>query len=258
MEKFPFGETIRKVEQGDKKPKKVFVLGVYASAVHAIWYSSSGKKLVNAIGVASEPEIFWRGENAAEIISEIEIPCECGFLMPAPSKFNGASGRSLDDLFLYPLGVTRKEVWLCDLLPRSRMNRGQERAIMRVYANWAKKKVLPDVNWPKVPRNFVTREREQEIVNELKESRAKRVILLGDVPIKQFLRSFMPEAKDLRTLTRNGKEYGRTFKVDFDGLKTEVLPLVHPRQASRLGASSKEWSKRHRKWVIDSLTGGCS
>ena len=32
---FPFGEQLQKVEQQDKTPKEFFVLGVYASAVHA-------------------------------------------------------------------------------------------------------------------------------------------------------------------------------------------------------------------------------
>ncbi len=135
-ERFPFGKPIENVEQKDKGPKKVFVLGVYASAVHATWYSPNGKKRVNALGVMSEPEIFWRGENAAELISTIDLPPEFGFLMPTPSKFNGASGRSLDDMFLYPLGLTRSKVWLCDLLPRSRMNDGQEKAIKREYMRW--------------------------------------------------------------------------------------------------------------------------
>jgi hypothetical protein len=34
---FPFGETVRPLVQQDRSPKKVFVLGVYASAVHARW-----------------------------------------------------------------------------------------------------------------------------------------------------------------------------------------------------------------------------
>jgi len=32
---FPFGEEVHKVEQKDRTPKNVFILGVYASAVHA-------------------------------------------------------------------------------------------------------------------------------------------------------------------------------------------------------------------------------
>jgi len=34
---FPFGEKVREVEQKDRSPKQVFILGVYASAVHAKW-----------------------------------------------------------------------------------------------------------------------------------------------------------------------------------------------------------------------------
>jgi hypothetical protein len=33
----PFGQPVRKVEQIDRSAKRVFVLGVYASAVHAKW-----------------------------------------------------------------------------------------------------------------------------------------------------------------------------------------------------------------------------
>ena len=31
---YPFGETVHPLVQQDRTPKKVFVLGVYASAVH--------------------------------------------------------------------------------------------------------------------------------------------------------------------------------------------------------------------------------
>ena len=49
--------------------KKVFVLGVYASAVHARW-KKDGKVICQALAVASEPRIFWDGnpEEAKRII----------------------------------------------------------------------------------------------------------------------------------------------------------------------------------------------
>ena len=52
---FPFGSVLKKVEQQDKSPKKVFVLGVYASAVHAKWIGADGTVNVQALAVASEP-----------------------------------------------------------------------------------------------------------------------------------------------------------------------------------------------------------
>jgi hypothetical protein len=34
---FPFGQPLHRLTQSDRTPKPVFVLGVYASAVHARW-----------------------------------------------------------------------------------------------------------------------------------------------------------------------------------------------------------------------------
>jgi hypothetical protein len=59
--RFPFGEKLQKVQQKNRNPKKAFVLGVYASAVHARWVDAGGKQKVAAFAVASEPEIFWPG-----------------------------------------------------------------------------------------------------------------------------------------------------------------------------------------------------
>ena len=50
---FPFGQPIKRVVQTDRSPKRVFVLGVYASAVHARWCNDRGKQLVRALAVAS-------------------------------------------------------------------------------------------------------------------------------------------------------------------------------------------------------------
>ena len=68
---FPFGEKLTKVQQSETTPnKEVFVLGVYASAVHAKWLDKDGKIKVQALAVASEPEIFWRGLDAKEQIEK--------------------------------------------------------------------------------------------------------------------------------------------------------------------------------------------
>lgn len=70
--RFPFGERLHRLVQEDRTPKKVFVLGVYASAVHARWMKD-GKVECPALAVASEPRIFWDGneDEAREIIGRI-------------------------------------------------------------------------------------------------------------------------------------------------------------------------------------------
>ena len=51
---FPFGQPVQEVTQKNRTPKSVFVLGVYASAVHARWINTSEKTVVRALAVASE------------------------------------------------------------------------------------------------------------------------------------------------------------------------------------------------------------
>ena len=72
---------------------------------------------MKALTVASEPYIFWRGDNAEEIINQIEIPASLGKLVPADEQYNGPSGKVLDELIIEPMGLSRSDVWLCDLVP---------------------------------------------------------------------------------------------------------------------------------------------
>ena len=91
---FPFGQPVKPVIQKDRSPKKVFVLGVYASAVHAKWVGADNKTKIMALAVASEPYIFWRGDKAEEIIANINIPPALGKLVPAAKNLNGPSGNA--------------------------------------------------------------------------------------------------------------------------------------------------------------------
>jgi uracil-DNA glycosylase len=244
---YPFGEKVKKVEQVDKSRKKYFVLGVYASAVHAKWIGSDNKIKVKALAVASEPEIFWKGnlKEAEQIISKIQIPSEIGRLEPAAPSFNGPSGIVLDENYLKPLGVTRNDVWLCDLLPYSRLNSGQIKAIKREYEPIEKKFNLPKVTLEKVPARFCDERRLEEIKVELKNSGTDTIILLGDIPIKEFVNKFDNKFKRLSDF----KEYGELHEIGIDNKKYQILPLVHPRQAGKLGRSNHKWFQLHQDWI---------
>lgn len=71
--RFPFGQPLRRVEQVDRSPKPVFVLGVYASAVHATWLGEGGRVRVRALAVASEPYLFWKGDGAEAVIDQLVV-----------------------------------------------------------------------------------------------------------------------------------------------------------------------------------------
>lgn len=245
---FPFGSKVKAVVQVDRSPKSVFVLGVYASAVHAQWIDANGKRKVRALAVASEPQIFWRGEGAKAIVGSIDVPEALGQLVPASRRYNGPSGRSLDAEYLAPLGITRDDTWLCDLYPFAHMNAGQRRAIDRQYLPLVKEYDLPEPELKPAPGKGPGEARCQEIWAEIVESEATVLILLGDRPIDWFLSSFLPGYRRLADFGIDPSSYGRVHDLAIRGRRIGVLPLVHPRQASRLGLSSAEWSRLHAQW----------
>ncbi|MDD5371632.1 MAG: hypothetical protein PHQ40_21335 [Anaerolineaceae bacterium] len=243
---FPFGQPVQAVVQQDRTPKRVFILGVYASAVHARWIGPNGRTLVNALAVASEPYIFWRGDGAEEILSRIPIPAELGRLVPPDAKFNGPSGLALDEHYLKPLGLTREDAWLCDLVPNSCMNPGQKAAIDRAYGKEIVAQYhLPVASLPDLHKQLKKDTRREAILGELRESQAGLLILLGDQPIRWFLHYYCP---DYKVLSDFGSPYGQRHPIHLNGMDFDVLPLIHPRQAGRLGVSSEDWFREHQKW----------
>lgn len=249
---FPFGQELKRVTQKDRNPKKVFVLGVYASAVHAQWIDNEGKPKVSALAVASEPEIFWKGENAEEIISTINIPAQLGkLIVPKDKRMNGPSGRALDRLYLEPLGIDRDSTWLCDLLPESRVNKNQRKAIDTHYSREIISQFkLPPATVPNFNKTELDSEiRRNEILKELEASKAETLILLGDLPIYWFLRFHYKEYSKLSKFGDSEVEYGRERDFTINGNKYKLIPLCHPRQADRLGNSNVKWGKLHDNWI---------
>lgn len=247
---FPFGQPVKDVKQKDRSPKHTFVLGVYASAVHATWKDADGKMLVRAMAVASEPEIFWNGKGAARIIKKIAVPEGAGTLEAAANMYNGPSAKALDDLILKPLGMTdRSNVWLCDCVPHSCGNSNQ-RDVLAMYNVRRKMFGLPEAKLPSLPRS-ISAQRREEILQELEESKATQLVLLGDKPMQWFLAPLVPGWTNLADFT-DKHVYGSKVEVVINGKAYQVLPLAHPRQIAKLGLSSPKWAEAHQTW-LDSL-----
>jgi hypothetical protein len=245
---FPFGQEIISVIQRDRGNKDVFVLGVYASAVHARWVPLGPLKGIRALAVSSEPEIFWRGENARDIIGSIDIPESAGRLFPAAASLNGPSGRALDKFYLDPLRKSRSQAWLCDLVPYSCLNPHQAKAIKERYLPAAKRLGLPIPSWPRVPKEVTDKDRRMEIESELLQSEAEIFITLGDLPLRWFTRYYGSEGR-LRDYGEKPGQYGRLHPLTIGSQLIYLLPLVHPRQASKLGSHSSMWSSVHEHWI---------
>lgn len=250
MKTFPFGMPVEPIRQVPSGHRKVFVLGVYASAVHARWIRPDGTIAIKAVAVASEPEIFWRGDGADAAVKSVPLPDGAGSLVVASEQFNGPSGRALDDYFLSPLRIDRNDAWLCDLLPESRCNPDQAAALEREYRPAMARLGLPAYDFPAVPSPLVDSKRISEIENEIFEASPELLITLGDQPLKWFARHFgsKPQLSAYGELDDN---YGRLHQIVIGGKKLGLLPLVHPRQAAKLGGYSPKWYKLHSQWVRD-------
>ena len=256
---YPFGEELHPVVQQDRTPKKIFVLGVYASAVHALW--RKGNNIIcRALAVASEPRIFWDGntEEAKEIVSRIKIPEELGILEPASNHLNGPSAKVLDEHILVPLGYTRKDAWLCDLLPETRLNPSQIKALKENYEPVREQYNLNRVTIPKRRTIFCNQLRCEEILAEIEESQAELLVLLGDIPIRQFLNrvaevnyTSLQEYVN-RYVNRYG--YGKKSQAIINGKSITILPLAHPRQIGALGAHSEKWYREHLIWEKEQMS----
>jgi hypothetical protein len=247
--RFPFGEPVRSLTQIDRSPKPVFVLGVYASAVHAKWLCD-GATVCQALAVASEPYIFWDGnpDEASEIISRIKIPSAVGKLTIPNKNLNGPSSKVLIDNILKPLSLTRHDAWLCDLLPESRLNPNQLSVIQTRYNPLIDLYGLNEVTVPAETGQFCDDNRCLELIQEIIESQADTLILLGDMPIKQFLSQICTLGfKNLQEYTRK-YAYGQPIKLPIGGRPMNVIPIAHPRQIGGLGHSSDFWKQEHQNW----------
>jgi hypothetical protein len=198
--------------------------------------------------VASEPHIFWRGDGAQQIVQDIPLPDGLGTLTAADRRFNGPSGVALDELFLAPLGLTRADAWLCDLVPHSCMNAGQRRAVERAYLPLVREHSLPPVSVPPVPARWADGPRRQAILQEILDAQARVLVLLGDQPIRWFLSFHDRRWVRLSAFGADPRSYGRLHRLDLSGHEIHVLPLAHPRQVARLGHSSASWYDLHQSW----------
>ena len=107
---------------------------------------------------------------------------------------------------------------------------------------------LNKVTIPERPTIFCDEKRCEEIVAEIEESKADLLVLLGDIPIKQFLNAVAEV--DYTSLQEYKKQYGYGISTDavINGKSYRILPLAHPRQIGALGGHSENWHNEHKKW----------
>lgn len=124
----------------------------------------------------------------------------------------------------------------------------QYEAIDREYNPEIKTHGLNEVTIPRRPSIFCDAERCKEILAEIDESKAGMLVLLGDIPIKQFLNKVAKmDYSSLKEYTQL-YGYGAITETLINNRSMKILPLAHPRQIGALGGHSATWFEAHQKW----------
>ena len=240
---YPFGEPLGLVQWPATAARNVFVLGVYPSAFHASWHSPQGRMISPALSVADEPEPFWDGSGNEAVLNRVakRVPSEAGSLRDAGEN-NGRAGRTLNDAYLAPLGLTRDDVWIADLQNYYLASAGQVRRIEESYEPLVETGLVPPATIiPRASRptlGQLAHDRDPPLEVEWGEADATWLITLGDEPVKVL------GLEDLR----NG-EYGHPRRATVFGRDVNHLALVHTRQAGKHGSHSPQWHRRHHEWI---------
>lgn len=245
--KFPFGEDVRILTQKDRSPKNFFVIGSYASAVHASWFDMSGKMISRALAVANEPEILWTGNSfeAMSIINRVSCPPDAGSLSDPGKRMNGGVGRLFYVEILKPLNILRSDVWFTLLIPFALANKGQRKSLNR-YKRLSAEFKLPESSIlpSNIKSSLITEQRIKEILNELEESKAEVIITLGDLPLHHFIRIFDSGKVNLSAFVK----YGAVNKIEINNKIYKLLPLYHPKSGENIGSYTEKWMRIHKDW----------
>lgn len=245
---YPFGAEIKRLEQKDKSPKRFFVIGSYASAVHAEWKSGEGKIITKSLPVQNEPEILWTGHPAetSSIIAHIPISEEVGLLRYPGKWLNGVIGRMFNLEILKPLKLFRADLWFTLLIPYTVANKGQRKAISR-YVKYIDKYNLPkpSIQPSNIKGTLITEERINEIREELEASQAEIIITLGDLPLYHFIRIYNPEIVNLSVFNF----YGQLNDIKIGERSYKLLPLYHPKAGENIGSYTERWRNYHYDWI---------
>ncbi len=270
---YPFGRPAtrrppRRPEHGDAR---LFVLGVYPSALHVHWdapawaRSTLGIKGIGAVAVDDEPTVFWDGADGSARVDALRAAVgfadgdEDGCWGKVRPAGNGTSGVSAAAAVLQPLGVLPSEAWFTDALDRFFVKRAtggatrqQADAIDQEYAPFADalglaKSSLPLRPSPDALVSQAESSHRDRLRQELTTANAPVVVTLGE-EARRVLGAIADAVAGTPLQPLNAKlaadcdHYGMPGIVRVGGWTASWYALKHP------GQRSPAWNAAHDQW----------
>jgi hypothetical protein len=255
---FPFGRpnterpALRSVREA-----RLFVLGVYPSALHVRWRGPKGS-MIEALAVDAEPTVFWTGssdEDARARLLEgwrdaVGFDADDGAVSWA--QLNGSSGKTLEQQVLVPLDIAWEHLWATDCFPWFLIKSGpkdQGARILDTYdpfaLNGARRDIACLLPRPRHIATLIDADRRRQIRREIAESRAAWVMTLGQEAADVLAMAVdVDEQPGGLPLRAGDPEYGTPGRIRASGHRGRWLALAHP-GATRQGA----WANRHAPFI---------
>lgn len=238
--RYPFGRPLRAVLPNAAGQRRIFVLGSYPSALHVHWTPPPGLDVgpVQALAVADEPEPFWTGadeqEQVAAWLRSVHAQPEWGLVRPA-GRFNGSSGRHIDKQYLGPMGASRGDVWVSDIVNTYFSSSNGAVAIASRYEPVAAALDLPRAQLPARPSTealirLAVEQHRDRLIGELEEAEPEHVLTIGNEPLAALWEvGVAPMRVEARLGRLSVAAYGRRIPVRLpNGHACLLHPLAHP------------------------------
>ncbi|MCX6245299.1 MAG: hypothetical protein NTU98_11415 [Bacteroidetes bacterium] len=151
-----------------------------------------------------------------------------------PFSPNTISGKALDKYYLKPLGLTRDDVWITDI----------------IKCRYPKEEPL-DIYHNKVKFNKEIQETAEKccelwLVEEIKQAKPKVIVTLSDKEVYQRLR----RVYKLKTPVKIEDAVGKSHNVTVAGHSTILFPMIHPDISRPEGDGDNRKLKARRKWSV--------
>ncbi len=146
-----------------------------------------------------------------------------------PFAPNTISGKALEEHYINPLGLTRKDVWITDLF--------KCRYPKQVYREKQKNdSLIQDV--AQTCTNLW-------LIQEIKIAKPKVIVTLSDKQVFQRLRKIF----NLSIPSKFSDVVGKPHKISIDGFKTILFPMIHPDISRPMGDGDNRKKNSRQKWV---------
>lgn len=151
-----------------------------------------------------------------------------------PFSLNTISGKALDKYYLKPLGLTRDDVWITDII-KCRYPKGEP---LDIYHN--------KVKYNKEIQETAEKCCDRWLVKEVMKAKPYIIVTLSDKEVYQRFRKLF----ELKTPTKFKHAVGRPFKVEIEGYSTTLFPMIHPDISRPEGDGDNRKLKTRRKWSV--------